>query len=191
MKEHLVVCLLWHFGATSLRHVPYLFVWVFVTIYGNSWYFHNVIPSVNLITPIVKCFVKRLNLAPSMLYIYSIWRLVDSEFDKLNCVSYCFIRSLVRSLSDDRTWVVTYFILRKIQFYLMFSGTICVLATTLIFSWTVWWALSHLSAQGVSQMNTKAIYVLLEWPQFIYAIVDLKLLRQISSIGLFLKKRHA
>ena len=32
-----VVCLLWRFWATTLRHVHCLFVWVFVTIYGNNW----------------------------------------------------------------------------------------------------------------------------------------------------------
>ena len=39
-----------------------------------------------------------------------------------------------------------------------------------------------------SQMNTKTIYVLLEWPQFIYVNDDLKLSRQISAVRLLFEK---
>ena len=39
-------------------------------------------------------------------------------------------------------------------------------------------------------MNFKPVYVLHECPQFISAIADLKLLRQIATVHLLLKKRH-
>ena len=41
-----------------------------------------------------------------------------------------------------------------------------------------------------SPMNTKAVYILSECPQFISATVNLNLLRQISIVRLLLKKRH-
>jgi hypothetical protein len=37
-------------------------------------------------------------------------------------------------------------------------------------------------------MNTKALYVLAEWPQFIFATADIKLSRQISVVHLLFEK---
>ncbi len=39
-------------------------------------------------------------------------------------------------------------------------------------------------------MNTKPVYLLPGWSRFISATADLKLLRQISTVRLLLKKRH-
>jgi len=39
-------------------------------------------------------------------------------------------------------------------------------------------------------MNTKPVYILPEWLQFIFATVDLKLLRQISTARILLQKSH-
>ena len=50
----LVVCLLCRFGATSLRHVHCLFVWVFATIYGNDWYCYHWTSFVNPISTIAR-----------------------------------------------------------------------------------------------------------------------------------------
>jgi hypothetical protein len=41
-----------------------------------------------------------------------------------------------------------------------------------------------------SSTNTKPLHVLSEWPHFLSATADLKLLRQISTVRLLLKKRH-
>ena len=43
----------------------------------------------------------------------------------------------------------------------------------------------------MSPMNTKPVYVLPGWSRFISATADLKLLRQISTVRLLLKKKHA
>jgi hypothetical protein len=95
MKEIFrVVCLLWRFEVTSIRHVHCLFFKVFVTIYGNCWYCYQWTSYVNPISPIVKTLCEAFFLrAWSTTDLYSIvWRLSDPEFDKLNFSFYFFIK---------------------------------------------------------------------------------------------------
>ena len=52
-------------------------------------------------------------------------------------------KSLLWSRGDDRTWVVTYFVKKDSVLSHVF-GTICVLSSTLIFSFPICWALMRL-----------------------------------------------
>ena len=77
---------------------------------------------------------------------------------------------------------------RKIQSYLMFLGqsVYCLPPWSLVVQ-----CVEHLCAcYAESAMNIKPLYGLPEWLQFISATADLKLLRQISTVRLLLKKRH-
>ena len=107
-----VVCLLWRFGATSWRHAQCLFVWVFVTIYGNNWYCYQWTSFVNPISLFVKTLCEAFLRAWSTTDLYSnVWKLIDSEFDTLNYLFYFYIqKNLLWSRGNDQTWVVTYFV---------------------------------------------------------------------------------
>jgi len=161
MKERFVVCLLRCFGDISLRHVHCLFVWVFVTIYGNNRYLYLWTSYVNLNTAIVIRFVNHL-LRASNLY-SNVWRLIDYEIDKLNSLYY-----FLKVYCDSEGTIMHMslpILLRKIQFYLMFLGLICVLSLALRFICTIYWALMHLLCR-VSNYYQSSIWFI--WMASIY-----------------------
>jgi hypothetical protein len=170
-------------------HVFCLSVWVFVTIYGNGWYFYHWISFVNLNTPIGERFVKRLIRTWSTSDLYSnSWRLIDSEIDILNSYFYLFIKKSI-IIPRGRTDMGCY-----LFFWVRFSSISCFFAR-FVYCQSPWdlfvQYIEHLcTCYAESQITTKAVYGLSEWPQFMYVIVDLKLLRKISTVRLFLKKRH-
>ena len=91
-----VECLLWRFGATSLRHVHCIFVKVFVTIHGKNWYCYHWTSFVNPISPIVKTICESFLRAWSTTHLYSIvWRLINSEFNKWNSAFYFFVEKSI------------------------------------------------------------------------------------------------
>jgi len=164
MKERLVVCLLWRCGVTSLRHFQCVFALVFATDYENSWYLYRWTFCVSLITSIVQRLENRLNHVSSTRYLYSnVWRLVDSEFDKLNSLFFFFIKKplvIPGGLSNMSCYLIC---LRKIQFYLMSFGTICVLSLTFkiyLYNLLSTYALVMLSLQLISKQY---VCVLPEW----------------------------
>ena len=98
--------------ATSLSHVPCLLVWVFVTIYGNIWYFYHLTSSVNLNTPIVRRshHITSHHITSHHISIrtYGDWLILKL----INWIIYSIfsLKSLLWSRGDDHTWVVTYFV---------------------------------------------------------------------------------
>jgi hypothetical protein len=98
------------------------------------------------------------------------------------------LKSLLLSRGNDHTWVVTYFVEKE-------SVLSHVLLGQYVYCHPPWSSsvqfVEHLcTCYAKSPMNTKPVYVLPECPQFISATADLKLLRQISTVRLLLKKRH-
>jgi len=119
MREHLGVCLLCRFGATLLRHIHCLYVWVFVTIYGSNWYCYHRTSSVNPISPTVKTLYGAFLCAWRTTNIYSnVWRLIDSDFwipDSTLVKAYCDSEGMIKH-------GLLPILFRKIQFYLIFWG---------------------------------------------------------------------
>ena len=134
-RRILVVCPLWRFGAASLRHVHYLFVWVFVTIYGTNLYCYHWTSSVNPISSIVKtlCEAFYFTCMKHIKSLFEVCRLIDSEFWILY---YILVKAYCVTEGTTIPWLLP-ILLRKSQFYLMFPMTICVLSPILIFSCTM------------------------------------------------------
>ena len=136
-----------------------------MTIYGNNWYCYHWTSSINPISPIVETLCEAFLRAWSTRDLYSnVWRLRDSEFDKLNSSFYFSNKQSIVIPRNDQTWVVTYFVEKDLVLSHVL-GTICVLSATLIFSCTMCWALCTCYAK--SPMNTKPVYVL-TWMASIY-----------------------
>jgi hypothetical protein len=161
---------------------------VFVTIYGNNSYCYYWSPSVIAISPIGKTLCEAFLRTWSTTDLYSnVWRLMDSEFDKLKLSSFYFFikKSIVipRKLLDMGCHL----------FCWERFNSISLLSGQSVYYHTPWLLFVQCVEHSCicyakSAMNTKAIYILPEWPQFISATADLKLLRQISTVRLLFEK---
>jgi hypothetical protein len=98
-----------------------------------------------------------------------------------------FIKCLLWSRGNDHTWAITYFVEKdSVLSHVLVISVYCHSPWSLVVQ-----CVEHVCARYAEfSMNTKPIYVLPRWPRFISATADLKLLRQISSVRLLLKKRH-
>ena len=98
------------------------------------------------------------------------------------------LKSLLWSWGNDHTWVVTYVVEKDSALsHVLGQSVYCHPPWSLVVQCVEYLCTCYATK---SPMNTKPIYVLLGWPRFISTTADLKLLRQISTVRLLLKKRH-
>ncbi len=97
------------------------------------------------------------------------------------------LESLLWSRGNDNTWVVTYFVEKdSVLSHVLGQFVYCYPSWSLVVQ-----CVERLCTCYVgSPMTTKPVYILLDWPRFISATVDLKLSRHISTFRLLLEKRH-
>ncbi len=95
------------------------------------------------------------------------------------------LKSLLWSRGNDHTWVVTYFVEKDSVLSHVFGQYVY---------WHPPWSsvvqcVEHLcTCYAKPLMNTKSVYVLPRWSRFISHAADFKLLKQISTVRLLLKK---
>ncbi len=96
------------------------------------------------------------------------------------------LKSLLWFRGNEHTWVVTYFVEKdSVLFHVLGQSVYCYPPWSLVVQ-----CVERLcTCYAKSPMNTKPVHGFPEWLQFISAIVDLKLLRQNSSVRLLLKKK--
>jgi hypothetical protein len=155
-----------------------------VTSYGNSWYCYHWTFFVYPISLMVKTFCEAFYTC--MKHNRSLFECMETDWI-LNSILY-FSKNLLRFRRVNQTWVVFLLCWKRFSSISCFSGqsVYCHPPWSLVLQ-----CAEHLlPCQTESQMNTKTLYVLFEWPQFIFATANLKLLRQISKDRLLLKKRH-
>ena len=144
-----------------------------MTIYGNIWYCYHWTSSVNPISPIVKSLCEVFLRAWSTTNLYSnVWWLIHSEFDKLNSSFNFYIKKSIvipRERSDMGCYLFRW---ERFSSISCFWDNLCIVTH---FDLQLYNVLSTytLVMLSMSPMNTKTIYGLPEWLQFIYATDDL------------------
>jgi hypothetical protein len=166
-----------------------LFVWVFENIYGNNWYCYHWTSSVNPISSIVKTLCEAF--FACIKHIRSLLQCKEtySKCDKINYLFYFLIKKSIvipKVRPDMGCYLLCWERVSSTSYFPRWQSMYCHPPWSLFVQ-----CVEHLlTCQGESQMNKKAVYVFHEWPHFIFATADLKLLRQISTVRLLSEKRH-